>query len=465
MKRGVFIESGPMDWQILQQVDGKSEISLSGSWAFPDELKDHSVYARVVKEESGGTVIPWTLCEETGPQQWRITLNDIPAGGLYRVETCLYHDLPFGERERAYEWYNRGDMIHHIGIGDLFIIAGQSNAVGYGKDPISDPPELGVHLLRNSGKWDLATHPLNESTNTVHEANLEGGNPGTSPYLNFAKILKKELGYPIGLLQSALGGTAFCYWDPYEDGYLYKNMVEVIRSVGSKIKGVLWDQGSGDTIEGARDTYLERFMRMVAHLREELKDPGIHVLTGQLHCLRTLSTEDEDIGWGKIKEAQRQAARQIPYVYVLPNSDGTLSDAIHYSSSHNLVLGERLAKTALKHIYGKNIRWDAPDLEEAKKTSPDSVTLKFSNVFGRLYTIEATEKTISFFVEDEDGLVGLSEYIIKAPDTIMLKLTRNIRGKCRVHGCYQKTPKELMPKDFETHLPVLSFYGVDITEN
>jgi len=54
----------------------------------------------------------------------------------------------------------RGDMIHNIGVGDVFVVAGQSNAAGRAKNPVEDAPELGVHLLRDSGVWDLATHPL-----------------------------------------------------------------------------------------------------------------------------------------------------------------------------------------------------------------------------------------------------------------------------------------------------------------
>lgn len=43
------------------------------------------------------------------------------------------------------------DTIHHIGVGDLYVIAGQSNAAGYGKDSIYNPSEIEVHLLRNRG--------------------------------------------------------------------------------------------------------------------------------------------------------------------------------------------------------------------------------------------------------------------------------------------------------------------------
>ena len=33
---------------------------------------------------------------------------------------------------------------------------------------ILNPPELGVHVFRNSADWSLATHPMNDSTDTAH---------------------------------------------------------------------------------------------------------------------------------------------------------------------------------------------------------------------------------------------------------------------------------------------------------
>ncbi len=55
-------------------------------------------------------------------------MEDIPAGGLYRIESCLKE-----EKNTPLEWATRGDCVEHFGVGDLFVIAGQSNAVGYGK--------------------------------------------------------------------------------------------------------------------------------------------------------------------------------------------------------------------------------------------------------------------------------------------------------------------------------------------
>lgn len=373
------------------------------------------------------------------------------------METCLM----YGANDQI-EWAARGDMIHHLGVGDIYVITGQSNSAGYGKDPVYDPPEIGIHIYKNSGKWDLASHPLNESTATIHEENREGGNPGHSPYLHFAKILKRELGYPIGLLQASLGGSPLSAWNPEEDGVLYRSMMQLIKSQCSKIKGILWYQGCSDAAQEQCSTYLRRFETMVKHLREDIEDMELPVFTAQLNRFVAKSEGNIDIYWGMVKEAQRQAAKSIPRVYIVPAIDCTLSDLIHNTSASNMVLGERLAKQALTEVYGRKYISRAPDINHAKLIDPDTVELSFENVTQRLYMFEVDVKELPFTIIDEDGTVGFSDYKIKAKDTIIIKLDRELTGKSFVHGGFEHNPKFLVPIDIDGHLPMLAFYGVEI---
>ena len=50
---------------------------------------------------------------------------------------------------------------------------------------------MDVHLYRNRSKWDIASHPMNESTFAGSLANEEMGVPGVSPYLAFGKTYGK----------------------------------------------------------------------------------------------------------------------------------------------------------------------------------------------------------------------------------------------------------------------------------
>lgn len=456
---GVYIEEGPEDWQIVPQRQGKADIALAGTYArrdIPDGVTV-KVVARVLAEDSGDIVLPWQTAElPPGGNRWQLTLRDVPAGGLYRIETMLASDE-----------YNmdvvmtRGDMVHHVGVGDVYLIAGQSNASGRGKDPIYDPPELGVHLFRNRGSWGLAVHPMNDSTGSVYHANIEYHNPSHSPYLQFAKRLKRELGYPIGLVQSALGGQPLSAWDEAEDGELLRNMIAMARdAAGGRIGGVLWYQGCTDALQGRSGDYLPRFAGVVERTRAQLALPELPFLTVQLNRCTRPSDEEQDRHWGIVREAQRQAALTIPGVHAVPASDCAMYDLIHNSAAANMMLGERLAKLALSALYGRGPDGSAPDIVGAERDAEGRVELRFRNVHNRLQLFELSADAVPFTIEDEAGNNPIAEWTA-AGNRVVLTPSRAISGVCRIHGVWEMNPPGPSPADWG-RMPILSFYGVAV---
>ena len=197
------------------------------------------------------------------------------------------------------------------------MIAGQSNSAGYGRGPYEDPSEFGVHLFRNSEQWALAAHPMNESTDTRHAVNREAANPGHSPYLQFARTLKRTLSHPVGLVQTSLGGSPLSRWNPDEPGAadLFDNMVRCVGKAGGKVRGIVWYQGESDTgTDADAASYAQRFRRALAAWREALAAPELPVLTVQLNRVHQPADPDADRRWSQVREAQRQAARQTPGV-------------------------------------------------------------------------------------------------------------------------------------------------------
>lgn len=454
MAHGVTILKGPSDWQILQQSEGFSAVFLSGTWALADDGQNPQVYVRLLEEETGAPVLWWQPAEMLPGQRWQHTLERIPAGGLYRLETCLRL-----EAASWMEWSARGDTRHHLGCGDIFVIAGQSNSAGYGRGMTEDTPEPGVHLLRNNGCWDMAMHPMNDSTGTLHPVNMEGGNPGHSPWLTFARRLRRTLGYPIGLVQTALGGSPLSAWNPSEEGHLYRNMTDCIRAAGGTVRGVLWYQGCSDTTPELSRTYRERFANMVSCLRDELQQPDLPFLTVQLNRLVTPADPVAETCWSEIRETQRQLARALPQVFVIPSLDCPLSDAIHNSPAGNSMLGMRAATLALQEIYGLRIGGRAPDLASAT-VAGRSLRLTFAPVLDRIYPFEVPVTGLPFVCEDDTGTLPLTGYAQPAPDTLVLDLGRAPEGRCRVHCAPGQNPAGILPVDTGTYLPLLAFYDV-----
>lgn len=457
MANSVIITKGAKDWQIFGQENGVASITIEGTYAVSDRLND-KVWVRIVSENSQMAVVDWQTAEIMDNNHFKATIKNIPSGGLYRLETCLFPEMT------GIEWGARGDVVFHIGVGDLYVITGQSNSAGYGRTPINDPPELGIHLYKNSENWDLATHPMNDSTRSVHEVNAEGANSGHSPYLSFAKKLKEHLNYPIGLIQTSLGGSPLSAWNPAESGELYHNMVQVVYNCtngAGKIAGVLWYQGCSDCNEELSKTYLDRFKNMVSSMRKDFHNENLPVYTVQLNKLMGEPNAEADLYWSKIREIQRIAAKTIKNVYVIPTMDLGLSDGIHNSSSANMVMGERLANMALSETFEKIVFGKAPDIESAKKTAQTQIRLKFSNVGQAISTLGLPPKDLQFDVKDDFGSLEIVSYGVKE-NIIDLNLSREIGKNATVSFAAKFNPHSVIPFDLGSGLPLLGFLDFSV---
>ena len=434
-----------VDYRIYQRDDqGFAEIYLAGK--IPERFQEEvNVFTRVVREEDNLMVIPWTQGAVSG-KEWSITLK-APQGGLYRIETCA---SPVANGMNAIEWQQRIQNICHVGVGELFMLTGQSNMAGYGRDMAYDPPQLGVHLYGNNGKWSIATHPLNDSTDTIYPENTEYPS-GTSPMLAFARQIQKALNVPVGLVQASLGGSGLWQWDLEEDGTLTRGMLRRLDAV-DKVGAVVWYQGCSDVGPDRAGTYLMRFERTVRQWRERLGD--VPVLT--VHLNRWLGTEEMLGGWGLVREAQRQAARTIPGVYVVPATDLPISDGIHNSSGGNVMLGERMASVYLNKRYGLP-GLTVPDIERAELTDDTHIRVQLTEGSDVLPLGESGE---GFDAEDDAGLVACRK-LSGEKDALILELERPVNGNVRLHMFWRTTPPAHAPRS-RHGMPMLSCYGVPV---
>ena len=471
---GVTIESGLSDWQIIQQ-DGQGfgHVTLNGYWQSDASGGPGTVEVRVVAQDTGVIAsgdTDWQRATTNLDGTWQITLDRIPAGGLYRIETHLRTS------DTAAEWSVRGDMRHCVGVGDVWVIAGQSNSAGYGRGAYFDPPELGVHLFRNSAHWSLATHPMNDSTDTAHSVNRENGNPAHSPYLHFGRVLKQTLGYPIGLVQTALGGSPLSRWNPSERATdannggnvgadLFDNMTACVQNAGGSVRGVLWYQGESDTSAELSPTYEARFVAAVQAWRAALNDANLPVITVQLNRVfqkfpTPSEAEQAHRGWSVVREAQRAVPHKLSGVMVVPALDLPLSDLIHISPAGNMLLGERMARAALGAVHGRTASYLAPDVQSAVREAQGTrVRLQFANVTSRIDTIDLTGH--GFVVEDAQGQTPIIDVTYPGDATVVLVLARALCDVAKVHGAYGFNPPTT-PVDMDRVLPMLGFHGVPV---
>ncbi len=438
-------------YQIFQQENGRADLTVTG-WVQDYEVSDRPghVCANLYRESNGTCATPLFQAEMEG-NRYRVVLKDVPAGGLYTLRVRYCHD-------DDPEWAINGDTRFHLGVGDIWVIAGQSNAVGYGKTPAIGVREERVHLFPLNRVWRDGCEPLSDGACYDFTPVGEGFLTGVSPFGSFAEELVRELNYPIGLLQTAQGGSPLSAWE--KGAGLFNNMMEVIQLAGGRVRGIVWHQGCTDC-DTAKDasTYLPRFKRFVQDVREALDAPDLPILTAQLNKYITVADSQRLSSWAQVKEAQRQAARQLSNVYVSPTHDLALSDWAHNNAVSCQILGQRMAWIALEKLYGKHYYGMCPDAEDIVLKG-DTVEITFGNVHQWLVNLCLPGEECDFEVEDDSGKIPVVACECRM-NTVMLKLERTPAGKALCSFAHRPTNSGHLPFDRANAMPPLTFYRAE----
>ncbi|MCL2709179.1 MAG: sialate O-acetylesterase, partial [Defluviitaleaceae bacterium] len=249
---------------------------------------------------------------------------------------------------------------------------------------------------------------------------------------------------------TSLSGVNIDKWDPDDSDNLFTLMVETARLASNgKVKGVVWFQGCSDAVADRCDQYLGRFKKLKEAYDEAL---GLKIpwITFQINRCAGAACP---VGWPAIREAQRQAARTMPGVYVIPTNDSNLSDTIHNDTAGNLMIGERAARLALSKIYGRDNFYMAPDVASVSYEN-GLVRLKLENVRGVLFH---QDDVSGFTVADEEGDAGVEKFWVENTSDIIIKTKREIAGGFTVRGTQDPHGEKYPIYDNFTRLPMLSF--------
>lgn len=448
IRDAVRLIEAPDNFEVVANVDGYAEIFLRGE-IYPSNLgeeryfSDSSLFVKIVNESDGSLVIsPVSISVEDSA--FCVTVEKIPVGGPYTVDFVML------DRERCVEYSLYGDKVYHLFVGDVYLIAGQSNAAGMGRGEVPDAPELGVSVMRNLCSWDIASMPF---TSELRHNML----------LSFAKSVKRETGIPIGLIPAAACDSPLSRWLLSEQGDLYRR---ALNAVGKRhIKGVIWYQGCRDAGDGvSMEDYLCRFSELVSNLRRDLESSELPVFTFQLNRQRRTDELDYlEKQYDGIREAQRRAAREIPHVTVLPTIDAlNMSDFIHNSRASNIMLGARLGRSVLHKIYSIGVGAKAPEILAAKLISDRCVRVTLDNVTEFLSDLHAKTSEYPISFTDSDGRIPIESVRISGNE-IEITLLREPKPPLCAHGQTGIDPRTLII-DYGTGIPMLCFTNFPVSD-
>ncbi len=176
------------------------------------------------------------------------TITNISAGGWYRLEIRA---LDAAGNELA------TNSVTRLGVGDILVTAGQSNAACAGYPPqVPRDDRVSTYSLYApaANSWRFASDPQPD--------NSGGMGPGGSPWPILGSLLISSNQVPVGLVCLAYGGTSLSQWVP--GTALYRNLTNALRAFGPNgVRVVLWHQGESD---GAYQTTAAAYSQMLSNI-------------------------------------------------------------------------------------------------------------------------------------------------------------------------------------------------------
>ena len=322
-------------------------------------------------------------------------------------------------------------------IGDVFIAAGQSNMmINYAEDyadasslqenarglfDADDLPDLvtssSIRYLREGdvtsvgNSLDVPLHPA--SSNGWRSASDGAQYLGYLPQLFAQQLAVKNPGVPVGIIQTAWGGTEI---DRHvKGGDIYESHIAPLE--GLNVAGVLWYQGESDaTYDQWAVNYKQRFLTLISQYRDAFQDADLPFIYVQIarYSGNKYSAQIRQDQLDALNEAAN--THNLGMVVSIDTDKGT-DEVIHPLGKD--ILAKRMADQWNAMDAGLPVP-SGPVAQQAVTDGPGAVTVSFRNgtatglkVMAPLYSTAATsdhmaeassQELTGFEVAGDDGV-------------------------------------------------------------
>jgi sialate O-acetylesterase len=240
--------SRPSDFEVFQRTDARTgEVIVEGRVAGGEKnvQPPGRLEVRFLGDVAPGKWEPFLT--NPGVAKFRGVLK-VPAGGWYQMELRL---VDAGKNLAE-------SRVEHVGVGEVWVVAGQSNSANYGEEKLRTSTGR-VSARTADGKWQVCEDPQPGA-----------GGRGGSFLPPLGDALANELGVPVGFVSVGVGGTSVREWLPRgipvtilpsvtgrmvavgkeqweSDGALFDSLAGTLKSLGKGgCRAVLWHQGESD---------------------------------------------------------------------------------------------------------------------------------------------------------------------------------------------------------------------------
>jgi len=238
----------------------------------------------------------------------------------------------------------------HQGRMHLFILAGQSNMVGWSPIPEGERTDLRIYLFGKDYRWRLADHPIEDAFNQVDMVS-ENRIAGFGPGMDFAfASLERHPELVIGLIPCAKNSSGIIQWQRnLSDQSLYGSCLKRVRAASpmGSVAAILFFQGETDAADPIQypdpppypSGWSELFTAFVTSFRNDLGKPNLPVVFAQIG---SVWSSDGFPNWEVVKE--QQASTRLPASAMIITEDLPLLDGLHFTTDSYRTIGRRFAE-------------------------------------------------------------------------------------------------------------------------
>jgi hypothetical protein len=176
----------------------------------------------------------------------------VRAGGWYKVEV---------RASKGGQPVAQPATVEKLGVGEVFLIAGQSNSTNAGEHKITQSSGM-VSSFGGTGAWRIADDP---------QPGVHDKTQGGSPWPAFGDAMYAKYKVPIGIASTGHGGTSTKQWDPkpLTEGSLFMWTMHRIHQLGpGGFRALLWHQGESD-VGMSTDEYVKRLTEIIEASKRE----------------------------------------------------------------------------------------------------------------------------------------------------------------------------------------------------
>ncbi len=258
--------------------------------------------------------------------------------------------------------------------------------------------------------------------------------PETAPFISalayyFGATLQEELGVPVGVVISAVGGSSIEAWMSREaiadvPGLagteskvglrgpigLYNGMIAPLAPM--TWRGVIWYQGEGNTRTGA-SRYAGLLEKFIHDWRRTFEDPELPFGIVQLASYGKVLAEPSDSNVALVREAQADVAARVPGVGLAVTID-LGAETIHPPNKRDV--GRRLALIAFAKAYGRSVVCSGPTFDHFVSQG-SSLRVYFKNIAGGLVAKDGPLRR--FAIAGADGKYVWAEATIEGDSVVV----------------------------------------------